>query len=65
MDDLKYLKMHYGEDFARLCRTLFPTILKNEGKLTSIIESKFAHSKFLANDLKGMEKEFKDYIYIV
>ena len=63
MDDLKYLKMHYGEEFAHLCRSLFPTILKHEGKLASIIESKFAHSKFLAKDLRGMEKEFKDFIY--
>ena len=63
MDDLKYLKLHYSEDFAHLCRSLFPIILKDEGRLVNIIESKFAHSKFLAKDLKGMEKTFKDYIY--
>lgn len=63
MNDLKYLKLHYGEDFAHLCRSLFPTILKEEGRLAGIIESKFAHSKFLAKDLKGKEKSFKDFVY--
>ena len=31
--DLKLIKSEYGEDFAHLCRSLFPTLLEQEGKL--------------------------------
>ena len=63
MDDLKYLKKHYGEDFSRLCRGLFPTILEQEGLLTQLITSKFAPTRSLAEDLKGKEDSFKSFIY--
>ena len=64
---LKYLKKHYGEDFAKLCRTLFPTILEEEGVLKDIITSKFGESRSLYNDIvsQGLENEFKNFVYDV
>ena len=49
--DLKILKKKYGENFSKLCRELFPSILENEGKLVSIITSLFKESHFLYDDL--------------
>lgn len=31
--DLKILKKKYGENFSKLCRNLFPSILEEEGTL--------------------------------
>ncbi len=64
-DDLKYLKKHYGEKFAHLCRSLFPTILEEKGLLSSIITEKFAPTRFLYDDIKNenLEESFKDFIY--
>lgn len=64
MDDLKYIKKHYGEKMMHLCRELFPSVLENEGLLVNLIESRFVHSKFLADDIisKGIEEDFKNYI---
>ena len=39
--DLNRIKKKYGENFAHLCRELFPTILETEGLLPDIIENKF------------------------
>ena len=65
MDDLKLIKKYYGEDMMHLCRKVFPTILEYPGLLFSIIESNFAHNKFLYNDLinQDMVQGFKNYIY--
>ena len=35
--DLNYIKKHYGENFAKLCRGLFSTILETPGFLSKII----------------------------
>ena len=42
--ELKKIKKIYGERFAKLCRELFPTILEEEGKLTEILDTKFANN---------------------
>ena len=65
--DLKYIKKHYSEQMAHLCRELFPTLLETSGLLPKIIEEKFAHSSFLAEDIIKQEKqdEFKSLIYSV
>ena len=47
----KILKKKYGENFSKLCRELFPSILENEGELVSIITSLFKESHFLYDDL--------------
>ena len=49
--DLKILKKKYGENFSKLCRNLFPSILEVEGTLVSIITSLFKESHFLYDDL--------------
>ncbi len=65
MDDLKYLKKHFGEKFSHLCRELFPTILENEGELSKIISDHFAPTRSLYDDLMASEdiEDFKNYIY--
>ena len=50
-NDLKILKKKYGENFSKLCRELFPSILENEGELVSIITSLFKENHFLYDDL--------------
>ncbi|MGI5842262.1 MAG: hypothetical protein ACOX6H_03105 [Christensenellales bacterium] len=63
--DLKIIKKKYSENFAKLCRTLFPTILEEEGVLYEIILSNFAPTRFLYDDLIETAKtsEFKNLIY--
>lgn len=63
--ELEKIKKRYGEQFAHLCRELFPTILEEEGLLLSILEGKFAPSRKLYQDIWGQRKEddFKTFIY--
>ena len=35
--DLEIIKKKYGEEMSHLCRTLFPTILEQEGELSNIL----------------------------
>jgi hypothetical protein len=63
MDDLKYIKKFYGENFAHLCRTLFPTLLEQEGLLSSIISKKFAPTHSLYDEVVKVKGSFKNYIY--
>ena len=62
-NDLRFLKRHYGEKFAHLCRELFPTILEEEGLLSKIISDHFAPTKSLYDDVVSIKKEFKEFIY--
>lgn len=64
-EDLKYIKEKYGIEMMTLCEELFPQILKIPNLLPQLIESNFAHSKFLYEDIiKYNQKEnFKIYIY--
>lgn len=63
--DLKFLKGKYGENFAKLCRKLFSTLLETEGSLKNIITTNFAESKFLYDDIvnNGIEEAFKNYVF--
>ena len=63
--DLEMIKKNYGENFAKLCRTLFPTILEIEGFLPKIIMSTFAPSHYLYEDIisNEMENKFKNLVY--
>ncbi len=63
MNDLKYIKKHYGENFAHLCRSLFPTILQTEGLLTKIISESFAPSRDLYYAVLDCLPQFQEYIY--
>lgn len=64
MFDLDKIKNKYGEKMAHLCRTLFPTLLEQDGLLYSILYSKFAPSKFLYSDIirNNLIDKFKEYI---
>lgn len=63
--DLIKIKEKYGEKMMHLCRSLFPSLLEKEGFLFNILESKFAYSKFLYEDIvsNSLEIKFKNYIY--
>jgi len=63
--ELKVIKKKYGENFAKLCRSLFPTILEEDGKLLEILDKTFEPSHFLYEDLvkEDCVDKFKDYIY--
>ncbi|MBO7527797.1 MAG: hypothetical protein J6T74_07920 [Clostridia bacterium] len=64
-EDLKYIKKHYSEKMAHLCRELFPTLLETPGLLTGLLEQAFAHSSSLADDIidGGKKDGFKSFIY--
>lgn len=63
--ELNIIKKNYGEQFMHFCRSFFPTILEQEGQLTSILSSHFAPTKHLFEELQNQNKfdEFKRYIY--
>ena len=61
-NDFKYIKKHYGENFAKLCRELFPTILEHEGMLSKIITESFTPNPYLYSDLSARRSEFRKYI---
>lgn len=63
--ELRKIKKLYGEDFAKLCRMLFPRILDEEGKLLDILTSKFAPSRTLYDELVNQDRifEFKGMIF--
>ena len=62
--DLKVIKKKYGEDFAKLCRKLFPTLLEEEGRLSNIIISNFNESRNLYHDIveENYESGFKRFV---
>ena len=61
--DLKYIKKHYGDNFAKLCRELFPTILETPGMLSKIISEKFDLSPTLYEDILPYKSDFKSYVF--
>ena len=65
LDDLKYIKKHYGEKMSHLCRELFPSILERPGLLYNLFTTHFYPSKSLYYDIINENKEnlFKEYIY--
>ena len=66
MGELKKIKKVYGENFMKLCRDLFPTLLEQEGRLYEILSSSFSDNcKNLYEDIikANCEEKFKSYIY--
>lgn len=63
--DLLKIKNKYGEKMSHLCRELFPTLLETKGLLYNLLESRFAPSRFLYDDIveNKLVDKFKDYIY--
>ena len=41
-EELNSIKKKYGESFMHVCRELFPTMLEDDGKLSSILADYFA-----------------------
>ena len=65
-DELKRIKKLYGENFMKLCRSLFPTLLEQEGVLLEILTSSFAtNSRTLYDDIvnNGLEYKLKEYVF--
>lgn len=65
LGDFKIIKDNYGEKMAHLCRSLFPTLLEQEGLLSNILLSKFSPNHYLYEDIinNHLEDEFKSFIY--
>lgn len=64
--ELNRIKKLYGERFMHFCRSIFPTLLEQEGLLTEVLKSTFAtNSRTLYDDIvnNDLEEEFKNYIY--
>lgn len=64
--ELNRIKKLYGEKFIHFCRSIFPTLLEQEGLLTEVLKSTFAtNSRTLYDDIvnNDLEEEFKNYIY--
>lgn len=64
--ELNRIKKLYGEKFMHFCRSIFPTLLEQEGLLTEVLKSTFAtNSGTLYDDIvnSDLEEEFKNYIY--
>lgn len=62
--DLKYIKKHYGEKVANVCREFLSTVLETPGLLPEILDGKFEHSQTLGDELFGEEakSDFSEYI---
>ena len=64
--ELNRIKKLYGEKFMHFCRSIFPSLLEQEGLLTEVLKSTFAtNSRTLYDDIVNyyLEEEFKNYIY--
>ena len=63
-EELKRIKKLYGEKMAHLCRKLFPTVLNTPNLLLNIMESIFAPTLSLIDDIidNNLEEEFKIFI---
>jgi len=62
--ELKKIKKVYGEDFAKLCRELFPEILQEEdGLILRVLKEKFEPNFDLYNEVKEKVDRFQYFIY--
>ena len=64
---LNYIKKHYGENFAKLCRVLFPCLLdvpaENPNSLQNVLIRHFSYSPTLYDDIKDISSTFRDVVY--
>lgn len=60
--DLRFIKKHYGERFAKLCRKWFSGILEHPGVLSNIISSHFDEVPTLYDDVLLQEDEFVSFV---
>lgn len=64
VNDYNKIKKYYGEDFAKLCRSLFPTILEHPGLLWHTISRKVAPCSTIAQDFSepNARGQFQSFI---
>ena len=69
-EDLRYIKQHYGEEFAKMCRSTFPTLLEQKGLLSRLISEHIEPTKTFMQDIMLEENSemdcvstIKNYIY--
>ena len=64
VNDYNKIKKYYGEEFAKLCRSLFPTILEHPGLLWHTISRKVAPNSTLAKDFSvpSARGQFQSFI---
>ena len=62
--ELEKIKKIYGEKFAHLCRTLFPTILEKDGLLLEILTKRFAPTHSLYDDIVN-ENQLDFFVNII
>lgn len=64
-EELKKIKKLYGEAMMHLCRTLFPTILEEEGKVLNALQEILAPSHLIGKDIieNNYINEFRSLIY--
>lgn len=62
--DYKWIKNHYGEEMANLCRKLFPSLFETNGLMPKILKENFSIYRNLAYDIitNNLEDDFKAYI---
>ena len=58
-EELNLIKKKYGESFMHVCRELFPTMLEDDGMLSSILHDYFS----IVNLYIG--NKFKSHIIII
>ena len=66
--ELNRIKKLYGEKFMHFCRSIFPTLLEQEGLLTEVLKSTFAtNSRTLYDDIvnNDLEEEFNNLKKII
>lgn len=63
--DLGKIKKKYGENMAKFCREIFPTLLEYEGLLPQLFLCYFDANRLLYDDIVEQEQEsnFENYIY--
>ena len=65
--ELNSIKKKYGESFMHVCRELFPTMLEDDGMLSSILADYFAtNNRELGETIRkkrGLESRFKEFVY--
>ena len=62
--DLKKIKKLYGEKMMHLCRTLFPTILEEPGRLVELLTDTFEPGHYICDDIvkNNRQESFQAYI---
>ena len=65
-EELNSIKKKYGESFMHVCRELFPTMLEDDGMLSSILHDYFStNNRELGETIikHGLEEKLKDFVY--